>query len=174
MYFIKRTPDWAAWATALFGLIFTSLCKFLITPEWANDTFGLDMTPRELGDFGQMLPVILCVIFQPIFFYCTKFFYVNHHDVRAAELKEFIDNQARPVTADEHEVCLDHAQGKMLGSLAGVYGGFVLLIGVVVLVVNLIQGNPITPMSIFSFLGVGGAVGVLGWILFHAYKPKGG
>ena len=172
MFFIKRTPDWAAWATALFGLIFTSLCKFTITPEWANTTFNLDMTPRELNDFGQLLPVILCVAFQPIFFYCTKFFYRDHHDERAKELQEFIDNQEKPVTADEHEECLDHAQGKMLGSLAGVYGGFVLLVGLVVLVINLVKGNPVTPMSIFAFLGVGGAVGILGWILAHAYKPE--
>jgi Na+/proline symporter len=172
MFFVKRTPDWAAWGTVLFGLIFTSLCKFTLTPEWANTTFGLDMSPRELNDFGQMLPVVMCVTFQPIFFYCTRFFYKDHHDERAAELQEFIDNQERPVTADEHEECMDHAQGKMLGSLAGVYGSFVILIGIVVLVINLVQGNPITPMSIFSFLGVGGAVGILGWILAHAYKPK--
>ena len=143
----------------------------MLTPEWANTTFGLDMSPRELGDFGQMLPVVLCVVFQPIFFYCTKFFYKDHHDERAKELQEFIDNQEKPVMADDHEENLDHAQGKMLGSLAGVYGIFVILIGVVVLVINLIQGNPITKMSIFAFLGVGGSVGILGWVLAHAYKP---
>jgi hypothetical protein len=32
--------------------------------------------------------------------------------------------------------------------------------------------NPVTPMSIFAFLGIGGSVGILGWVLAHAYKPK--
>ena len=174
MFFVKRTPDWAAWATAVFGLIFTSLSMFVLDAEWAARVFNLDFTPREMGDWGQVLPVLLCFVFQPIFFYCTKFFYRDHHDERAKELQEFVENQARPVLADDHEENLDYAQGKMLGTLAGVYGLFVVGVGIVVLVINLIQGNEITPMSIFSFLGVGGTVAVIGWVLFHAYKPKRG
>lgn len=172
MFFVKKTPNWSAWGTALFGLAFTALSKFVFHGQWASDTFGLDFTRREISDWNVILPILLCATLQPLFFYGTKYFYVDRNDEQAKELSIFLENQAKPVSADEHEECLDHLQGKMLGSLAGAYGIFVILIGAVVLIINLTKGNEITLMSIFSFLGVGGSVGGIGWILYHAYKPR--
>ncbi len=160
--------DFERFATGIYPDV--PFSKYWKTIDWAHLYGKLAVVEDETK--GKVLPVILCAVFQPIFFYCTKYFYRDHQDERATELQEFIDNQAKPVMAADHEECLDHAQGKMLGSLAGVYGGFVLLVGAVVLIINLIKGNPVTPMSIFAFLGIGGAVGILGWVLAHAYKPK--
>ena len=130
---VKRTPAWAGWTTILVGILSTILI-YDVAPTagaqaWLTGAFGEGFASYIVTNkftFTYVVTVPLC----SLFFWATKFFYreVPHNEAYRADLDHFTERLDTPVDF-ESEVGNDNdaQQGRIMGTLALVYGGFVAL-----------------------------------------------
>lgn len=166
-YFIKKTPDWAAWATILVGAAVSYFVAFIVTPEMIQNIFHLatPLTAREFSDLQSLtLGVGLHACITLPFFLLTQLFYKGHSEERQKEVDLFFKNVETEVIADENdEEDLDNRQREMLGKL-------ILVMGIAVMLLVLVP-NPMSQRIIFIF--VGGIIAVVGVGLLASAKKSG-
>lgn len=162
MLVVRKTPDWAGWSTVILGLGLAYLLRFHYNAAHWNEAYHLDLSQREVNDWDAMQGILMGIIILPLWFLGTRFFYRDNSAQRAAEAAEYWDNLHRPVLASEHLVNVDGRQGKLLGSLAGGYGLFVLLLCVL--------PNPWTGR--LAFMLCGGFLVSLGYLLYWTYNKE--
>ncbi len=166
-YYVKKTPDWAAWATLLVGVAVSYFIAFMLTADMVSSVLGFTLTADEFSDMRSMtIPIVLHGCITTPFFFLSKLFYKEPAPERAKELDVFFENISTPVIADEEDqgvVESDRRQRKTLGALLAAAGGMITLM-------CFIPGNEL--MSRMVFICVGGIVLVAGLGLLKTAKAK--
>lgn len=123
-FFVKKTPDWAAWGTVLVGIVVSYTVSVIITPEMIQNFFGLEVafSKREAADLTVVLGVIGHVFITGGFFVCSQFFYKGLTPEREKEVEDFFKRVDTPVVTDESEVKVDNNQRSILGKLIKIFG----------------------------------------------------
>ncbi|MDD8058547.1 MULTISPECIES: sodium:solute symporter family transporter [Shewanella] len=124
-FFIKKTPDWAAWGTLIMGACVSIVVGFIITPEMIETLFALDnkLTTREWADLKVAIGLIGHIVFTGGFFVMSTLFYKPLSDDRQRNVDAFFDNLATPLVSEGTvQKKLDNKQRKMLGSLIASVG----------------------------------------------------
>ncbi len=166
-FFVKKTPDWAAWATILVGGLVSAFVAFVVTPEMIQNFLHLPtpLTSREFSDMQSLtLGVVLHACITLPFYFLTKLFYKGLKTERQKEVDQFFENISTEVVSEgnEEEDALDNRQRNMLGKLILVLGVFVLLL--------IFIPNP--PVQRLVFVAVGGIIMLVGGGLYASSKPR--
>lgn len=140
--FIKKTPQWAPWATVILGLFLSWLMKYVITPDVFADWIGIDgFTSREATDMNLILTLSVHVFITATFFWATSLFYNEATDKNKLQTERFFKNMETPVIADDLQDDIDRQQRDKLG-------GMVTIMGVGILAMALIP-NPLWGRLLF-------------------------
>ncbi|MBK1876659.1 sodium:solute symporter family protein [Pelagicoccus mobilis] len=162
---VKRVPDWASWVTIIIGLCVSFAVKTWMTPEWTHSILGLDteFSGREASDLSLIYGVVINLTVGSIVYLGSGLFYKEPTGERKEEVDGFFKNLETPVTADETgTVEKDSSQGKALGILSMIYGGFVFLLALI--------PNPLLGRFAFMFCGL--VLLGIGYALAKAGKEK--
>lgn len=155
-FFVKKTPDWAAWATIVVGAAVSYFVAFIVTPEMIEGVLHLSapLTAREFSDMQSLtLGVVLHACITLPFFLLTQLFYKGHSKERQEEVDLFFSNISTEVVAQEEDgEDLDNQQRGMLGKLILTVGASVLLL--------LLVPNPLADRLVF--VCVGGIIMLIG------------
>jgi solute:Na+ symporter, SSS family len=161
-FFIKKTPDWAAWGTVLVGACVSYFVAFVADPSMIQHVLGLaqPLTDREWGDIKSItLPIVLHLCITVPFFLLSQLFYKEPTGERKEEVDSFFKNISTEVKADyENELESDNHQRKMLGKL-------IIVMGICILTLVLVP-NPLSGRLVF--VGVSAIVLLIGFGLIKA------
>ncbi|MCL1142044.1 sodium:solute symporter family transporter [Shewanella gaetbuli] len=147
-FFIKKTPDWAAWGTLVVGGFVSYIVGFVITADMVQNVLGLDqaLTGREWSEIKVAIGLIGHMIFTAGFFLASTFFYKPLSDERQKNVDKFFENLATPLVSEGNaQKQLDNKQRRMLGTLIAVAGIFVMAM--------FILPNPLWGRGIFVLCG---------------------
>lgn len=163
-YFVKKTPDWAAWATILVGAAVSYFVAFIVTPEMIQNILHLpfELTAREFSDLQSLtLGVGLHACITLPFFLLSQLFFKGYSKERQEEVDLFFSNvETEVVTNEEEDNNLDNKQREMLGKL-------ILTMGIAIMLLILVP-NPFSQRLVF--ISVGGIVAVVGIGLLVSVK----
>ncbi len=162
--FIKKTPDWAAWATLVVGMVVSYLVSFVITADVVNGWLGLDVpfTGREASDLKVLLGIAGHLFITGGFFCLTTLFYKEPEGKRGEELRDFWKDVDTPVIAEEGQDAVDRQQRNMLGKLILVFGA---LVTMMLLIPNPLWGR-------ITFVACGLFVMLIGSLILNSAKEK--
>lgn len=140
---VKKTPQWAPWATIAVGLIVSWLVEYVVTPEVFVSMFGIgSLTGREIVDMNIILTVAGHVFITGGFFWATSLFYKEAKDKNKLETDRFFEDLQRPVIADDQQDEVDRQQRDKLG-------GMVIIMSAGIMLMALIP-NPLWGRMIFA------------------------
>lgn len=161
--FVRRTPAWAAWGTALFSMI----VSFLLFAVLRWDSTAELVRPILSGTFlagvyeyilenpffmTNMIVTPLCI---GVFFFSKCFFNPNRNKKYIEEVDKLFADMNTPVDFNK-EIGIENdnsnEQAKTLGILSIIYGAFILLL---VLVPNPLEGRLAILGCSMVMLGVG-------------------
>ena len=126
--FIRRTPQWAPWATVILGLFVSWLMKEVITPQLVASWLGMnELTAREVVDMNLMLTLAAHLFITAGFFWSTSLFYKEEKDQHREQTKAFFDDLERPVIADNAQDDYDRQQRNKLGAMVMYMGSGIML-----------------------------------------------
>ncbi len=166
-FFVKKTPDWAGWATLLVGMGVSYFIAFICTADMVTAVIGIPLTSAEFSDMKSLtIPIVLHGIITTGFFFMSKLFYKGHTPERQAEVDLFFENISTPVVVDEDDeevMASDRRQRKTLGGLLATAGGMIMLM-------VFIPGNAMLSRTLF--IGVGGIVLLSGLGLLGTAREK--
>jgi len=160
-FFIRKTPDWAAWATILVGAIVSYIIAVVLQPEHVENWLGLsqELTGREWKDIIVAASLISHIIITGGFFCLTTLFYKGLTPERDAAVAQFFANRDTPVVKGKYEHAhLDNRQRIILGRMIAAAGIFMMAMMAV--------PNPLGARLLF--LGCGIAVLLVGVLLFSS------
>jgi Na+/proline symporter len=130
--FIKKTPQWAPWATIAVGLFVSWLVSNVITAEVFVSWFGIvSLTNREIIELNIILTIAGHLFITAGFFCLTTLFYNESNDKNKAETDRFFEDLRRPVIADEHQDQFDRQQRNKLGIIVMCVSAGVLLMALI-------------------------------------------
>ena len=124
---VRRVPDWAGWATVIFGLCVSLMANYLINPAWFADQLGVTFTSRETGDLAVVITQLAHASLTVGFFLASRYFYKEPVGERAKEVNQFFTNLNTPVISPEGATAADNMQRRKLGTLSMIFGGAILL-----------------------------------------------
>ena len=160
-FFIRKTPDWAAWATIIVGAIVSYIIAVVLQPEHVENLLGLpqELTKREWTDIVVAASLISHIIITGGFFCLTTLFYKGLSPERDTAVARFFTNRDTPVVKGKYEhAYLDNQQRIILGRMIAIAGIFVMSL---MIVPNSLGGR-------LLFLGCGIAVLIVGVLLFSS------
>ena len=160
-FFIRKTPDWAAWATILVGAIVSYIVAVVLQPEHIEVWFGLptELTSREWVDLVVAISLISHVVVTGGFFCLTTLFYKGLRQDREAAVSRFFTNINTPlIKGEDDHVHLDNRQRMLIGRLVAIAG---LLVMAMMALPNPLWGRLV-------FLCCGAFVFIVGVMLFMA------
>jgi Na+/proline symporter len=160
-FFVRKTPDWAAWATILVGAVVSYIVAVVLQPAYIEHWFGLtsELTSREWVDLIVAISLISHVVITGGFFCLTTLFYKGLPEDRESAVDRFFTNINTPLNkeAGDH-VHLDNRQRILLGRMVAIAG---MLIMAMMALPNPLWGRIV-------FLVCGAFVFVVGFMLFSA------
>ncbi len=163
-FFVKKTPDWAAWATLLVGMGVSYFIANICTIDMASNFLGITLTSAEFSDMKSLtMGVVLHGCITMPFFLLSQLFFKGYSPERQAEVDLFFSNTATPVVVDEEDPEVlesDCRQRKTLGGLLAAAGSLITLMVFI----------PNEFLSRFVFVAVGGVVPVAGLGLMKSAK----
>lgn len=116
---IKKTPNWAPWATIIFGLLVSWFVTYIFNAEAFAGLFGIEsITKRETTDLNIILTVGSHLFITGGFFWATTLFYKEENDTNKLQTEKFFENLETPVIADEFQDEADKQQRLKLGNMA--------------------------------------------------------
>ena len=157
-FFIRKTPDWAAWATMLVGALVSYLVAGVLQPEHIESWFGLPtpLTSREWVDLVVAISLISHIVVTGGFFCLTTLFYKGLPAEREKSVDRFFTNIHTPLLKEKGDHAhLDNRQRTLLGRTVAAGG---LLIMAMMALPNPLWGRLV-------FLGCGAAVFTVGAML---------
>jgi len=119
-FFIRKTPDWAAWATLIVGAVVSYYVGLVITADDIQNWFNLEtpLTGREWKDLKVGLGLLGHIVITGGFFCSTMFFYKPLSAAREKDVDTFFNNLATPLKNESSaQAVLDNKQRQMLGKL---------------------------------------------------------
>ena len=167
-FFIRKTPDWAAWATILVGAVVSYAIAVVLQPQDIERWFGLAnaLTNREWVDLVVAISLISHVVITGGFFCLTTLFYTRLPADRERAVNRFFTNINTPLRkAEGDHAHLDNRQRMLLGRIVALAG--ILVIAMMAL------PNPLWGRLVF--LACGSVVLIVGVMLFTAVTdvPEG-
>jgi Na+/proline symporter len=163
---IRKTPDWAGWATLVVGGFVSYIFGISLQAEDVERLFGLEQafTTREWADLKVGLSLAAHVVFTGGFFLLTTRFYKGLSPEREKEVDQLFENWNTPLVADsEEQQNLDTKQRGMLGKLISVAGFGILAMALI----------PNEPSGRLLFILCGAIVLSVGVLLVNAARgPK--
>lgn len=160
-FFIKKTPDWAAWATILVGAVVSYIIAVVMQPEHFYVLFNIttEFTKREWTDLIVTVSLFSHIIFTGGFFCLTTLFYRGLESERDEAVNRFFTNRNTPlVKCEDEHARLDNRQRVLLGRMLVVAG---ILVMALMAVPNPLWGRMV-------FLVCGFAVILVGFLLYSA------
>jgi SSS family solute:Na+ symporter len=157
-FFIRRTPDWAAWATMVVGAIVSYVVAGVLTPGHIENWFTLSspLTAREWTDLVVAISLISHIVVTGGFFCLTTLFYKGLPEHREQAVNRFFSNIRTPlVKAAGDHAHLDNRQRLLVGRLVALAG--------ILVMAMMALANPLWGRLIF--LGCGIAVFAVGGLL---------
>jgi SSS family solute:Na+ symporter len=157
-FFIRRTPDWAAWATMVVGAIVSYVVAGVLTPGHIENWFTLSspLTAREWTDLVVAISLISHIVVTGGFFCLTTLFYKGLPEHREQAVNRFFSNIRTPlVKAAGDHAHLDNRQRLLVGRLVALAG--------ILVMAMMALANPLWGRLIF--LGCGIAVFAVGVLL---------
>jgi SSS family solute:Na+ symporter len=149
-FFIRRTPDWAAWATILVGAIVSWVVGGLMEPTHIEHLLGLTtpFTEREWTDLVVAISLIAHVVITGGFFCLTTLFYKGLTEEREEAVARFFANRDRPlIKADGDHAHLDNHQRVLIGRTVGIAG--------ILVMAMMALPNPLWGRLVFLICGAG-------------------
>jgi hypothetical protein len=159
--FVRNVPDWAGWSCALVGVAVAMLLRFVITADWFAGVIGAELTNREAADYLYSASVFLNVTLATLWFFGTKLFYKGHSPKRQEEIDAFWKDIHRPVENNEMSSELDAPQCKIIGWMASIFGGFMIVLMIAI-------PNSMAGRGAFLFCGL--VLGSIGLALLRSAK----
>ena len=160
-FFIRKTPDWAAWATILVGAIVSYLIAVVLQPDHIEVWFGLanELTKREWVDLVVAISLLSHVVITGGFFCLTTLFYRPLSVERESAVERFFTNINTPLhkAKGDHEH-LDNRQRMLLGRMVAIAGIFIMAM--------MVLPNPLWGRLVFLSCGI--VVFTVGVLLFTA------
>lgn len=161
--FIKKTPQWAPWATVLLGLFMSWFMKELFTPQVFANWMGLpEFTSRESADMSLILTLAAHVFITAGFFWATSLFYNESTDNNKAETDRFFKHLETPVIADDQQDEFDRLQRNKLGTMVICMSAGILLMALI--------PNPLWGRMIFVLCAL--IIFVIGFLLKRSANNK--
>ncbi len=153
---IKKTPNWAPWATVFFGMFVSWLVANVITIEVLTQWVGLEnLTGRELKEMKVTLTIAAHLFLTGGFFCLSSFFYDESKDKYQEETELFFEDVETEVISDSAQDEFDREQRNKLGSMVYCMG-FGLL--AMILIPNPLWGRFVFLMCSLSILFIGWAL----------------
>lgn len=160
---IKRTPQWAPWATIAVGLLVSYLVKNVITADVVAGLLGIEqLTKRESIDLNIILTIAGHIFVTGGFFCLTTLFYKEDKDAFKTERESFFADLKRPVVSDDSLDESDREQRNKLGTMVMVMGGGILLMA---LIPNPLWGR-------FMFVVCSLIIAGVGYVLKHSARQE--
>ncbi len=167
---IRHTPPWSAWSTVLVGFLGSIFIGRFFTPEWGAAFFGhaapLDAASREY--WVQGFQFFANVILASTWFIGTKLFWSRCSLDYRTRVDAFFTQMNTPIDFEREEglgAANDRQQSSAVGWLSLAYGAFVCLLALI--------PNPL--VGRLAFLGCGGVVILIGWLLVRdGRRPAAG
>ena len=160
-FFIRKTPDWAAWATILVGACVSYIIAVVLQPQDIELWFGLatELSKREWTDLVVSISLISHVVITGGFFCLTTLFYKGLEEDRETAVDRFFTNINTPLVKQEGEHAhLDNRQRILLGRMIAVAG--------ILIIAMMAIPNPFWGRLVF--LSCGSFVFIIGFMLFSA------
>lgn len=157
--FVKRTPPWSAWTTALLGFVLAYMAKFHVTPGMLSWVPGLGgpYLAEEMTAFGIIATAALVCPVCVTWFLATKFFYDRSPAAHKAAVEEFFGRLRTPL---ERKPATGRSENRAfavaIGRMCLLYGAFITLLVFI--------PNPPGGRLCYLFCGLL-LSGVGGWIL---------
>ena len=130
--FIKKTPQWAPWATVVLGLLVSWSVQNIFTAQVFADWLGMnELTSREATDMNLIITLAAQVFITAGFFCLTALFYREEKDRFKAERADFFRDLETPVIADDAQDEYDREQRNKLGSMVIYMGTGILLMALI-------------------------------------------
>ena len=145
---VRKTPDWAGWATLIVGGFVSYIFGISLQAEDIQNWFNLEhaLTGREWSDLKVALSLAAHVVFTGGFFLATTLVYKGRTPEREAEVEKLFENWNTPVVAESQEQQnLDTKQRSMLGKLICTAGFGILAMALI--------PNDITGRALFLLCG---------------------
>ncbi|KDN27421.1 transporter [Vibrio fortis] len=145
---VRKTPDWAGWATLIVGGFVSYIFGISLQAEDVQNWFNLEhaLTGREWSDLKVALSLAAHVVFTGGFFLATTLVYKGRTPEREAEVEKLFENWNTPVVAESQEQQnLDTKQRSMLGKLICTAGFGILAMALI--------PNEITGRALFLLCG---------------------
>lgn len=131
-FYVKKIPDWAAWATLIVGCLVSMFCGSWLNLIIAHYDLKSVLTALELKDLPVTWATICHFLITMPFYLCTRFFYKEGRNTeRDREVNEFFTALKTKVVAETTPESLEkyRFQRNVLGMVSLVAGG---VIGVMV------------------------------------------
>ena len=131
-FFIKKTPNWAPWATVALGLCVSLFVKEVFTAQVFAELIGIEpFTKREAGDMNLILTLAGQVFITMGFFCLTTLFYKEERDTNKEQRQDFFSDLERPVVADNMQDDYDRQQRNKLGAMVTTMSAGVMLMALI-------------------------------------------
>lgn len=129
---IKKTPQWAPWATIAVGLVVSWLVANVFTGEVFVSMFGIEsLTKREIIDMNIILTIAGHVFITGGFFWATSLFYKVANDKNKVETDRFFEDLDTPIISDNQQDEVDQQQRRKLGNMVMVMSVGILLMALI-------------------------------------------
>ncbi|QFU76318.1 transporter [Halioglobus maricola] len=160
-FFIRKTPDWAAWATIMVGAIVSYFIAAVLEPAHVQQLLGLstEFTRREWTDLTVTISLFSHIVITGGFFCLTTLFYKELPAERSEAVERFFTNIHTPLVKEERDHAhLDNRQRILLGRMVAIAGILVMAL--------MAMPNPLWGRLVF--LACGALVFLVGFALFSA------
>ncbi len=140
--FVRKTPQWAPWATVAVGLFLSWFILNVFTADVFASWIGLEqLTRREAADLHLILTIAGHLFITATFFWSTTLFYKEDKDRHKQSTEEFFVDLERPVIADDQQDEYDRQQRDKLGTMVMIMGAGMLFMALI--------PNPLWGRSVF-------------------------
>lgn len=153
---IKKTPQWAPWATIIVGMGVSWMVANVVTADVFASWMGIEaLTKRESIELGIILTIAGHVFITAGFFALTSFFYKETRDSNKVETDRFFEDLQTPVVADDQQDEVDRQQRIKLGTIVICMSAGILLMALI--------PNPIWGRMIFVVCAL--VIATIGFLL---------
>jgi Na+/proline symporter len=175
--FIRKTPSWSAWVTALAAFCFSAWANFpfaewIQSPHFLSEIPGFaqaiigspdrPLTPGERADLLLVVTALGTSLVGVTVFLATRLFHGRSPEEHRARVDALFAKLKVPVEPAHDADISDEPVYRLLGALCMVYGAFILLL---MLIPNPFIGR-------LCFLFVGGIIGIVGAVLYAVANRK--